>query len=179
MVDSCFFVDFLIKRESKRGRGWYFFGAVGLLYGFLFLMSREMAEEAIEYWFWLLRQFLFVFFVIVILVFLIQLFSGPRALVDHFNVHKSLGWLIAILGGVFSMGSIYMWYPLMDKFRRGGVRDAFIATFLYNRAVKVQLLPLFVYYFGLRFVVIMTSYMIIFSVLGGLLVERLNKIGTD
>jgi len=70
-------------------------------------------------------------------------------------------------------GSDYMWYPLLTDLREKGMNDAFITTFLYNRAVKIQLLPFLMHYFGLTFTIVVTAYMIIFSVINGILVDKL------
>lgn len=53
------------------------------------------------------------------------------------------------------------------------MREALIATFLYNRAVKIPLLPMMVLYFGPKLVVILTAYMILLPALNGIVVERI------
>jgi uncharacterized membrane protein YraQ (UPF0718 family) len=53
------------------------------------------------------------------------------------------------------------------------MREALIATFLYNRAVKIPLLPMMIYYFGFKLVAVLTVYTIIFSVLNGYVVEQI------
>ena len=55
--------------------------------------------------------------------------------------------------------------------REKGMKTGLAAAFLYNRAVKVPLLPLMVFYFGVAFTVVLTVYMIIFSVVVGYLTE--------
>ena len=49
-----------------------------------------------------------------------------------------------------------------------------ITTFLYSRAVKIPLLPLMVHYFGIPFVVILTTSMIIGSIAEGQIVEMIE-----
>jgi hypothetical protein len=62
---------------------------------------------------------------------------------------------------------------MLAEFRRHGVRPALLAVFLYNRNVKIPFLPVMVYYFGLRYTVVVSGLIIIFSLLNGLLLERL------
>jgi hypothetical protein len=57
------------------------------------------------------------------------------------------------------------------------MRTALAATFLYNRAVKVPLLPLMIYYFGIAFTAVLTAYMILFSVAVGAVTEWLVERG--
>lgn len=82
-------------------------------------------------------------------------------------------YLLAIIFGIVSAGPIYMWYPLLSDLREHGVKDSLLVTFLYNRAVKLPLLPLMIYYFGLKFVIILTVLMILFSVINGVVVQYL------
>jgi uncharacterized membrane protein YraQ (UPF0718 family) len=84
------------------------------------------------------------------------------------------GWVFAVLGGIVSSGPIYMWYPLLGDLKEKGMRESLIAAFLYNRAIKIPLVPMMVHYFGWSFAVILSLYMVIFSVLNGLAVERLT-----
>jgi uncharacterized membrane protein YraQ (UPF0718 family) len=68
-----------------------------------------------------------------------------------------------------------MWYPLLSDLQKKGVKNSFIATFLYNRAIKPALLPLIIFYFGLAFTIVLTIVMIIASVFQGLIVEKILK----
>ena len=86
------------------------------------------------------------------------------------------GWLLAITMGIVSHGPIYTWYPLLKELRNHGMRTGLLAVFLYNRAVKIPLLPIMIYYFGVVFVVVLTVYMIIASVIEGKLIETIDHI---
>jgi len=83
------------------------------------------------------------------------------------------GWLIAIFGGILSTGPIYLWYPLLSDLKEKGMKDSFIATFLYNRAVKIPLMPMMIFYFGISFTAILTIYIVIFSIINGFCVDKL------
>jgi hypothetical protein len=71
------------------------------------------------------------------------------------------------------MGPVYAWYAVMAELQQKGMRTALIATFLYSRAIKLPLLPLMIYYFGLSYTLVLCSYLLVFSVINGILVERL------
>jgi uncharacterized membrane protein YraQ (UPF0718 family) len=103
-------------------------------------------------------------------------------LIDKKNLKKYLGssksikgWLIAIAGGIISTGPIYVWYPMLKDLMKKGVKEGFIITFLYNRAVKIPLIPMLVVYFGLGFTIVLTFVMIIMSVIQGLIYEKIMR----
>jgi len=60
---------------------------------------------------------------------------------------------------------------LRDK----GMANSYIVVFLYNRAIKPQLLPIMIYYFGWLFVAVLTFYMIIASIINGLIVNKIME----
>jgi uncharacterized membrane protein YraQ (UPF0718 family) len=115
-----------------------------------------------------------------ILLLVSKLFFSPRRVVRVLGASSGYkGWIFMIIGGVLSAGPIYLWYPLLRDLRQKGTRDALIIAFLNSRAVKAPFLPIMIYYFGFSFVLILTTYMILFSVINGLIVEKLlsrNKI---
>ena len=68
---------------------------------------------------------------------------------------------------------------MLSELKKKGMRTALIATFLYSRAVKLPLLPLMVHYFGAIYTLVLCLYLIIFSVVSGILVEKLTKQKTE
>lgn len=115
---------------------------------------------------------------ILVLVFLLMFISNlllsSKRIVKIFGHESGIkGYIFSIIFGILSSGPIYMWYPLLSDLRDKGVKNSLLVIFIYNRAVKIPLLPMMIYYFGSAFVIILTIYMIIFSVINGLLVERL------
>jgi uncharacterized membrane protein YraQ (UPF0718 family) len=117
-----------------------------------------------------------VLIIVFVFLFLSNLFLTRERTLKYLG-HKSglKGWLFAVGAGVLSAGPIYMWYPLLADLKEKGMKTSLIATFLYNRAVKLPLLPVMVYYFGWAFTLVLTLYMLIFSLLSGLVVGRLVK----
>jgi len=112
---------------------------------------------------------------IFILMFLVNYFVSPKLILKHFNKAGGLvGWIIMVLGGVLSSGPIYMWYPLLADLKKKGVKQGFIATFLYNRAIKVPLMPLFLIYFDFKMLLVLTFVMIVFSIIQGLIINYLE-----
>ena len=138
----------------------------------------QITVAALEVFLDLLKKVLPVLGIVFALTFLSNLLLNPKIVSRYLGRGaKSSGWPVAIIAGILSMGPIYLWYPLLGELKAKGMRDALIAVFLYNRAVKIPLLPVMIYYFGLRVVLILSVLMILFSIANGLLVERLMRGG--
>jgi uncharacterized membrane protein YraQ (UPF0718 family) len=118
--------------------------------------------------------------IVFVLMFLTNLFFENKSVFRFLGKGSGLrGWTIAIGGGIISSGPIYMWYPLLSDLKAKGMKDSLIATFLYNRAVKIPLLPMMVHYFGWDFTLALSIYMILFSVVNGIVVQRLTQRGSQ
>jgi uncharacterized membrane protein YraQ (UPF0718 family) len=116
--------------------------------------------------------------IVFVVMFLVNLFFENKSISRFLGKGSGLwGWTIAIAGGIVSSGPIYMWYPLLSDLKAKGMKDSLIATFLYNRAVKIPLLPMMVHYFGWDFTLTLSIYMILFSVVNGIVVQRLTQRG--
>lgn len=161
------------SKKSKKKYSLYFLGVVLMIYLFLFTFSRNQFFESLESAYSVFLKILPVFFLVFGLLFLVNYFIKAKQLIKHLGEESGTkGWLISIITGIISMGPIYMWYPLLEKLQKGGVRNGLIAAFLYNRAVKPPLLPLMVYYFGVLFTITLTGTMMAASIAQGLLVEK-------
>jgi len=166
------------KALKKIGAQWLFLIAVILLYIILGLWDLETTVAALKGFLVLLKKILPVLGIVFALIFLSNLVLNPKIVNRYLGRGaKKSGWPVAIIAGILSMGPIYLWYPLLGELKTKGMRDALIAVFLYNRAVKIPLVPVMIYYFGLKIVVILTVLMILFSIANGLLVEKLIRKG--
>jgi len=163
--------------SEKRYGSWYFLGSVILLYIIVILIHPAYLNPSLQFFIGIIKRILPVFIVVFILMVLTNYFVTPRMLVKWLGKESGIkGWLIAIIGGILSSGPIYMWYPLLSQIKKQGGRDGLIATFLYNRAVKIPLMPLLIYYFGWIYAIVLTFVMIIFSVFQGLIVEKIVEV---
>ena len=89
------------------------------------------------------------------------------------NIKK---YTLAIILGIISTGPIYVWYPFLSELRRKGVNNGLISVFIYNRAIKLQLLPLMIFYFSIKFALIITCLIIIFSLLNSIIINKILPI---
>jgi len=110
-------------------------------------------------------------------MFLTNCFVKPKTLAKLMGKGSGVvAWIITIVSGIISTGPIYMWYPLLSELKNKGVRPALISTFLYNRAVKIPLMPMLILYFGIKYTIILTVVMIFISVVQGLTTEKIVEV---
>ena len=166
------------KIVRKTGANVLFLIAVCILYLVLAALNFDTARAGFAAFLKLLTGILPTLGIVFALLFVSNLVLDPRKIVRYLGREAGKGgWLIAMVAGIVSAGPIYLWYPLLSDLQEKGMRPAFTAVFLYNRAVKIPLLPMMILYFGLKSVIILTLYMMIFSMLNGLIVERILKGG--
>jgi len=159
---------------KKALKPWLFLFAVLILYGLTGLADAGVAVRASERSLGILLQVMPIFLSVFVFIFLLDLVIRPRTVMKNLGAASGLrGWVIAIAGGVISAGPAYVWFPLLSDLREKGMRTALASAFLYNRAIKLPLLPLMIYYFGLLYAVVLTVMMVLASVVVGLLTEML------
>lgn len=166
-----------MKRSEKSMAGWYFLGIVIAAYAIVAVIKPEAVMPSLSFFASIIRKILPVFALIFALLVIIDYYVKPEKIVKHLGKDAGIkGWLWAITGGIISTGPIYMWYPLLNEMQKKGARDSYAAAFLYNRAVKPALLPLFIYYFGLAYTVTLTIVMVAASVAQGIIVEKIVEV---
>ena len=161
------------QRRSGLG-GWLFLGIVLLGCGLSFLLSPEATADAFAFFGRVMRQVFPVLGIVFLLLFIANLLLTPSTVERYLGKEAGVkGWIASVIAGIFSMGPIYAWYTALAELQRKGMRTAFVATFLYSRAVKIPLLPLMIYYFGATYTIVLCLYLMVFSVINGFLTERL------
>lgn len=164
----------LKKLTQKIGLGWIFLIIILITYLALGLSNYEIFRTSLLSFLKILRQVGWVILLVFGFLFLFNLFLSPKQTSRFLGKHSGIkGWLIAVIGGVLSTGPIYFWYPLLSDLKEAGMRNSLIVTFLYNRAIKLPLLPLIITYFGWAFIIILTIYMLVFSIINGLVAEKI------
>lgn len=153
-----------------------FLVVVAIIYCGVAILDMNLATRALETFAGILRQIIPVLVLVFTLMFLIDLFVKPKAIAKHLGSESGMkGWVLAIVAGIIATGPIYVWYSMLADFREKGMRTALAGVFLYTRAVKLPLLPLMVYYFGVLYTAVFSTYLIIFSVASGMVCEAATK----
>jgi uncharacterized membrane protein YraQ (UPF0718 family) len=144
------------------------------LYPLAFLIDAELALNGLAFSARLLYRLVPVLLLVFALMFVSNLLVKSEWVRANLGSGSGLrGWAMAVAGGILSVGPIYAWYALLRDLKAKGMRTALIAVFLYNRGIKLPLLPLMIHYFGLAYTLVLAAYMTLFSLFSGILVEKM------
>jgi uncharacterized membrane protein YraQ (UPF0718 family) len=157
------------RKRSVRG-GWLFLMVMLLVYGAIALLDPSLAARSLSFFTRVLIQILPVLALVFILFVLFNLMLTPERIRNYVGKTSGLkGWLLAMAGGIFSTGPIYPWYILLGELKQQGMKPSLAAVFLYSRAIKLPLFPFLVHYFGVQYTLILSLYLIFFSLLSGVI----------
>ena len=152
---------------------WYFLGTIVIIYLLLSLFNQEVYLNSLSFFNQIIYKVIPIFFLVFVLMSLSNYFITPKFVIKHLKEKGLKKWFFVIIGGILSSGPIYMWYPLLADLRKKGLDYGLIACFLYNRAIKIPLLPLAIIYFSWQYIVILTVVMIGVSIIQGILINNL------
>lgn len=164
------------KQTKKSPHGVYFLCMVALVYLGLALWDfRIFARSLRQSWNMTLKIAPVMLVVLLFMIFLNYLVR-PQMIKKHLGKGSGLkGYLLATAGGVLSHGPIFVWYPFLKDMKGHGMSSGLVAVFLYNRAVKLPLLPLMVAYFGIGYTLLLTFFTFLASFCEGMLIDRIEK----
>lgn len=150
-------------------------GITLILYGFTLLIDPSIAADALDKSLSVLKVIAPILLVVFFLMALLNTFIKPKSIAKHLGKKSGLkGWLFALLGGVLSHGSSYVWYPMLRELREQGARDGLIVAFFYARAIKLPWLPVMVSYFGITFTLVLTFYILLGAWMQGYIVDKMT-----
>ena len=162
------------KKESAYG-AYIFLLSMVIVYLLVFLFDPGRTLLALQFCLEMLKKLVPILGLVSVLMLLNNLLVKPNWVKNH--VGRDSGWKgvsIAVFAGILSMGPIYVWYGILQDLQKKGMCTSLIASFLYARSVKPQLLPLMIYYFGWLYALVLVIYLVIFSIFNGFLTERLS-----
>lgn len=159
-----------MKLTSRISGSWLFLIGVCTLYVVAFFTNPAVFSSGVLFFYDLVLKILPVFILVFVLMALTNYFVTPAAIVRRLEARGVTRWIVAIVGGILSTGPIYMWYPFLADLKDKGLKNDLIACFLYNRAIKIPLLPVMILYFSWKYILVLTLVMIVVSVVQGLLI---------
>ncbi len=147
------------------------------LYAILLIFFPFKAEMALKETGVMLLKISPILILVIFISAIISRFIDPKKLSKHLSKESGLkAWIVALSAGILSHGPMYAWYPLIEELKKKGLRDSLIGMFFYARAVKIPLLPIMIGYFGLKYTIILNLYIILGSILQGLIIDKVEKI---
>lgn len=164
-----------MPKGNKKYVGWYFLIIVIIVYFLVALFKIDLVLSSLQFSLRIFKTIIPVFILVFVLMVIVNYIITPKQVNEYFGKFSGIRkWIIAVVGGIISSGPIYMWYPMLKELHNKGVGYGFIATFLYNRAIKLPLIPMLIIYFGLQYTITLTVVMVIFSIIQGLIFERIK-----
>jgi len=158
------------RKKKKVTGGWLFLGVMLLIYSTTALIDFSLARQSLRFFVEVFIQIVPVLALVFFLMVLVNLILTPERTRNYLGKTSGLkGWLLAMIGGIFSTGPIYTWYILLGELKQQGMKTPLVAVFLYSRAVKLPLLPLLVHYFGMSYTLILSFYLVVFSIVSGMI----------
>jgi len=155
---------------------WYFFIFMILVYISISIFNRDIFSTSFEFFIQIIYKIIPIFILVFILMTISNYFITPKFVLKHLKEKGIKKWIFVIIGGVLSSGPIYMWYPLLADLHKKGLKYGLIACFLYNRAIKIPLLPLAIVYFNWQYILVLTIVMILTSVLQGIMLNKIMEV---
>ncbi|MCK4997185.1 hypothetical protein KAS08_02680 [Candidatus Pacearchaeota archaeon] len=168
------------KNKIKQLSGsWYFLLTVILVYALFSILNKELYLSSIGFFNQIIYKIIPIFILVFILMTLSNYFITPKVVIKHLKDKGIKKWFFVIVGGILSSGPIYMWYPLLADLKKKGLSYGLIACFLYNRAIKIPLLPLMIVYFSWQYIFVLIIVMIFVSIVQGILINKLMEVKNE
>jgi len=160
---------------NKKINAWAFLAVVIAIYTIAGIFRSDAIMPSIRFSFNLIIKILPVFILVFAFMAGFEYFISEEKIKKHLDASSGTKrWIIAIGAGILSSGPIYMWYPLLGTLKKKGVGFGLIATFIYSRAIKLPLLPIMIYYFGIKYTIVLTVVLIVMSIVQGKIIEKIK-----
>lgn len=154
----------------------YFLLIIILTYIILLIFDSKLFFSCLDFFFNILSNIIPILILVFVLMVFTNYFITQKFILKHMKKKGIKKWFFVIIGGILSTGPIYMWYPLLADLKNKGLNYGFIACFLYNRAVKIPLLPLMIFYFSFKYVMILALVMIFMSIFQGVIINKIMEV---
>ncbi len=163
----------MIKEIKK---SWFF--VIGIIFVYLVILSfnLNLFLNSMGFFVKIILKIIPIFIFIFILMTLTNYFITPKFVAKHLKDKGIKKWIYIIFGGILSSGPIYMWFPFLGDLKKKGLTEGLIACFLYNRAIKISLIPLAIFYFNWKFIAILFIVMVFTSIIQGILINKLMEV---
>ncbi|OGI29087.1 MAG: hypothetical protein A2288_02145 [Candidatus Moranbacteria bacterium RIFOXYA12_FULL_44_15] len=165
-----------MKSFEKLPGGVKFFLATGTLYAAIFFINADFAKKSFVHFSETFLGMLPILAVVFFVMFLSYFFVSPELVKRHLGRDSGAkGYLWATLGAIAISGPPYVLFPILRDLKKHGMKYSLVAVFMNNRNVQPTFLPVIAYYFGTLFTIVFAFYIIVFSLLSGLIIGRLMK----
>ena len=147
-----------------------------IVYLVIYYFNHEVALTAFDNFGTMIFKVAPTIFLVFVFMFFVNLFITPKIIKKYLGQSSGIkGILYSLLASSFITGPPYILFPLLKDLKRSGMKKSLIAVFLYNRNVQISFIPIMIYYFGFKYTLVISFYIVIFAVLNGFLIDKLVK----
>ena len=166
-----------LKNKLKQISGaMYFLITILTIYILFFIFNQNIFFTSLDFFNKIILEVIPILILVFILMTLSNYFITPEFIIKHLKEKGLKKWFFVIIGGILSSGPIYMWYPLLADLRSKGLNYGLIACFLYNRSIKIPIIPIAILYFSWQYILVLTLVMIFISIIQGILINKLMEV---
>ena len=162
-------------KKKSNNSSYIFLSIVALLYVILYFVNPDKTLIAFKYSFGIFKTVLPVLSMVLLFLVLFNMINEKKLKNVVEKSPQFVQYLVMTAFGTFSHGPMYAWYPLMKGFHDKGISYGSIATFLYARGIKLAMMPALISFFGIKYTIVLTIYLLIFSNIQGIVVDILIK----
>lgn len=166
----------MLNKLKKIPGKWLFLIIIVFIYLLLLVIDVNLFLKSVDFFNEIILKIIFVMILVFVLMSLTNYLITPKSIIKHFKEKGIKKWFYVIIGGILSTGPVYMWYPLLADLKEKGLDYGLISCFLYNRAIKIPLIPFILLYFGLKYVIVLTFVMIFISIIQGKIINKFMEV---
>jgi len=165
-----------LKIQDKISGGTKFLIIVLIIYLIIAFLNFSIVKDAFFSFLLMFIKIIPILIIVFATMVLVNLYFNKKKISNYLGEKSGpKGWIYAMISGILISGPSYVLFPLLGELKKKGMKNSLLAVFLYSRNIKIPFLPVMIYYFGFNFTVILSIYIIIFSILNGKIIGRFVK----
>ena len=163
-----------MAKSQKSNFPKYFLIFTLTIYMIVAITDINTANKSLNHFFQLITKIAPILLVIYVLLVISDLYLNQQKVKQFTQNFRGIkGWGLSIIGGIISSGPVYVWYPFLANLQKKGIEDKYIISFLYNRAIKIPLIPIMLTVFSIPYIIILFVIMIIGSISQGVITQKI------
>ena len=161
--------------KQYSGRIIFFLTTVVIYAGFAFFNPTVFHAASLSF-INMIKKVLPVLVIVIAIMALVDMFFGKEKIEKYFGDTSGVkGWFAVILAAFLNPTPPYLLFPLLKDMKKKGMRNRFLAALLFNRSAQASYIPIMIYFFGWIYTLVLTFYMVVFSVVNGIVVGKLTE----
>ena len=147
---------------------------VGIMYIVAAVVNLELVKTSLVDFGYIFMKIIRILGLVLIIMTVMNVFLNSKKSKQYLTKSKGWkSWIFAIIAWILIWWPPYVLYPMLGEMKKQGMSNTLLSVFLYNRNVKIPFIPISIVYFGATFTVVFSIYIVLFSVLNGIVIGKL------